>query len=129
MRGLEITVSLDGENADIAVLTLNGYVDSSTLEGINQTVRERMSLGTRRFLLDLSGITYVSRRGWEAFMENARAAREAGGGLAVASMSRDVRGTYELMGGSSDLPVFDQVHEAARYLVSSGGGAARPPEA
>lgn len=129
MRGLEITVSLDGENSDIAVLTLNGYVDSSTLKGVTQTIRERMSRGTRRFLLDLSATTYVSSRGWRALLENARAAREAGGGMAVASMIRDIRGAYELMGGSSDLPVFDQVHEAARYLASSGGGAARPPEA
>lgn len=123
VHGLEIVVSSDGETGEIAVLSLNGYVDASTLGGISEVVGEQLERGIRLLLLDLSGTTYVSGRGWKSLRESAKAARDAGGELAIASMSTDVRGTYELMNLASRVRHFDHLREAVAYLESTGGGA------
>ncbi len=122
VHGLEIVVSSDGETEEIAVLSLNGYVDASTLGGISKVVGEQLERGVRLLLLDLSGTTYVSGRGWVGLRESAKAAREAGGDLAIASMSTDVRGTYELMNLASRIRHFDRLREAVSFLESTSEG-------
>jgi len=60
---MEITVSQAKGNVPVSVIKLDGQLDGQTYQDLIAKAREVHEGGARDFLIDLSGLTYVSSAG------------------------------------------------------------------
>jgi anti-anti-sigma regulatory factor len=60
---MNISVSKEVGSVDVTVLRLEGELDGQTYQDLINKAREVFAAGSRNFLLDLSGLTYISSAG------------------------------------------------------------------
>jgi anti-anti-sigma factor len=60
---MNITVSKEAGRVDVTVLRLEGELDGQTYQELINKAKEVFAAGSRNFLLDLSGLTYISSAG------------------------------------------------------------------
>jgi len=60
---LQTTVEQVDAPSPVTVVALDGEVDGATFEGVIETVRGLYERGTRKLLLDLSGVSFISSSG------------------------------------------------------------------
>ncbi|MBW6495717.1 MAG: STAS domain-containing protein [Burkholderiaceae bacterium] len=95
MRSFELeTRSGDGA----AVVEVAGSVDAVTAPRLAEALQATVAGGEPRVVVDLAGVSYVSSAGLRAILSGVKAARTAGGDLAVAAAQPQVREVFELAG-------------------------------
>lgn len=104
----------------IPVLHLADEVDSAAEPRLDEALTDVMSDDSRRLVVDLAGVTYMSGAPLARLIGTHARLRADGGALAVASASRDVRRVFELAGLSDVFHAFDTVDEAADYVILAG---------
>ncbi len=60
---MNITVSKEAGRVEVTVLRLEGELDGQTYQDLINKAKEVFAAGSRNFLLDLSGLTYISSAG------------------------------------------------------------------
>jgi anti-anti-sigma regulatory factor len=60
---MALQTTVDQVDAGVAVVAIEGELDASNYEGLIETVRGLYANGTRRVILDLSGLTYMASSG------------------------------------------------------------------
>ena len=114
MRSFEVeTRSADGAT----VLKVAGSVDAVTAPRLSEALQAAVAGGEPRVVVDLAGVTYVSSAGLRAILSGVKAARTAGGDLAVAAAQPQVREVFELAG----LTTIVDFHDAVEAAVASLG--------
>lgn len=72
---MDISVSSAQGKVPVTVIKLDGQLDGQTYQGLIAKAREAYGGGARNFLLDLSGLTYISSAGLVALHTVALLAR------------------------------------------------------
>ncbi len=122
MRSLEYNVEKVGANRNIAVLSLDGYVDSATSLNMDEAIDSILRQGVYRVIVDLTKVGYISSAGWGVFISKIKDIRENGGGLKIAGMRPDVRDVFDLLGFGHIIDAHENVDEA---LSAFEGGPAK----
>lgn len=112
MRSLEYNVETVGVNQDIAVLSLDGYVDSATSLNMDEAIDSILRQGNYLVVVDLTKVGYISSAGWGVFISKIKDIRENGGGLKIAGMRPDVRDVFDLLGFGHIIEAHESVDEA-----------------
>jgi len=114
---LKINQLLVGNEKKTALLTLHGYIDSNTSIALKDKL---LSLGgeIHRFVLDFSGIEYVSSAGWGVILARIKENREKGGDIVFAKMMKNVYSIYELLELNKVIKYFADAEEGLRYFGS-----------
>ena len=60
---MALQTTVEPIDAEAAVIALDGELDASNYEGLIETVRGLYANGTRRLVLDLSGLSYMASSG------------------------------------------------------------------
>jgi anti-sigma B factor antagonist len=123
MRSLEYNVEKVGANRNIAVLSLDGYVDSATSLNMDEAIDSILRQGVYCVVVDLTKVGYISSAGWGVFISKIKDIRENGGGLKIAGMRPDVRDVFDLLGFGHIIEAHENVEEA---IGSFEGQTARP---
>jgi len=114
MRSFEVeTRSGDGA----AVVEVAGSVDAVTAPRLSEALQAAVAGGEPRLVVDLAGVDYVSSAGIRAILSGVKAARSAGGNLAVAAAQPQVREVFELAG----LTTIVGFHDGASAAIASLG--------
>lgn len=118
MRSLEYNVETVGVNQDIAVLSLDGYVDSATSLNMDEAIDSILRQGNYSVVVDLTKVGYISSAGWGVFISKIKDIRENGGGLKIAGMRPDVRDVFDLLGFGHIIEAHESVDEAVGSFES-----------
>ncbi len=110
--GMSVSTSPDG----ITSVLVNGHLDSVTSTALEQRLKQLVSDGNHKFIIDLSDVTYISSGGWGIFTGEVRGLREHGGDIVLVGMSPEVYDVYELLGFDDVLKSFTNPQEAAEYF-------------
>ncbi len=111
-----VEVSSEELEGGIVVLRARGHLDSSSageLEGILESVYE---YGSRKIIVDLADVTYISSGGWGIFTGRVKTLREGEGDVVLAGMSSEVYDIYELLGFQEIIMQFADVESAIQYI-------------
>ncbi len=119
MRSLEYTVEVVGARKAIAVLSLDGYVDSATSLNMDEAIDSILQQRTYHVVVDLTKVSYISSAGWGVFISKIKDIRENRGGLKIAGMRPDVRDVFDLLGFGHIIEAHDSVPEAVAAFESS----------
>ncbi len=112
MRSLEYSVETVGTRKAIAVLSLDGYVDSATSLNMDEAIDSILQQKVYHVVVDLTKVSYISSAGWGVFISKIKDIRENQGGLKIAGMRPDVRDVFDLLGFGHIIEAHDSVVDA-----------------
>jgi stage II sporulation protein AA (anti-sigma F factor antagonist) len=113
--GLRITSRLIGKDKNIALLTLDGYIDTMTAPLVK---KELVSVGDNiyRFIIHFGGVDYVSSAGWGVILGRIKENREKGGDIVFVKMNKDVHSIYELLDLKKLIRHFSKIEDGINYF-------------
>jgi len=130
MEGISVSFSKPEENPDVSVLSVQGYVDTTTSAELEESLKRLLKKNRFNIVIDLGNVNYISSAGWGIFISEIKAIRESGGDLKLAAMIGDVYEVFELLEFQTILECYDTVEEAVKSFKSGGAdGAAKPADA
>ena len=116
---MSLRVETSKVEPDIVVLQLSG---SMTLgletDALQRRILNLMSLGDKKLIFDLSGITRIDSAGGVALVRCFFAAREAGGGLRLAGASVSVQRLFNIIQVEAVIPLYASVAAACENFSS-----------
>lgn len=81
---------------DATILELTGRIDSVTSPRLTERLEALVAAGSRRLVIDLAGVDYISSAGLRSFMIGGRKAKQAGGGLELCRPSPSAHRVLDL---------------------------------
>lgn len=112
-----LEMSIAREAPDTAVIAVTGRIMlGPQSERIETEVRDLLQEGRRKIIFDLSGVTHIDSTGIGRFIAALNAAMRAGGKLAIAGASGQVREGFRLTRLDTIFPFFETVSEARAAL-------------
>ncbi|WP_298067809.1 STAS domain-containing protein [uncultured Mailhella sp.] len=96
----------------ISVIKVSGRMDATTTPQFNEECQKLLSAGTGRFIIDLSGLEYISSAGLRGILVMGKACKASGSSLAFCSMQAMVADMFKLSGFTSILNVYASLDEA-----------------
>jgi anti-sigma B factor antagonist len=111
---LRITSRIIGKDKNIALLTMDGYVDTTTAPLLK---KELLSFAENvcRYIINFRGVDYVSSAGWGVILGRIKENREKGGDIVFVTMNKDVYSIYELLGLRKVIQYFSKIEEGINY--------------
>lgn len=103
----------------VAIVSVAGHLDATTASQLESALMSAYDDGTRHFLLECSGLTYVSSAGLRILLKLYKQIKPANGGLALAAVQSHVADIFRLTGFNSILPMHQTRAEALRALTTT----------
>ena len=123
MEGINVSFSKPEDNPDVSVLSVQGYVDTTTSAELEESLKRLLKKNRFNIVIDLAGVNYISSAGWGIFISEIKSIRENGGDLKLASMVADVYEVFELLEFQTILESYDTVAEAVKSFGKPGSDA------
>lgn len=112
MEGIAVRSTISREKADVSVLRVEGYVDTTTANELERELQSLLEKDRYKIVIDLRDVDYISSAGWGIFISEIREIREHGGDLKLAGMVGDVYEVFELLEFQNILESFRNVDDA-----------------
>ena len=122
MNDINISFSKPDENPEVSVISVKGYVDTTTSTDLEESLKRLLGKGRYDIVIDLGDVNYISSAGWGIFISEIKEIRENGGDLKLAAMIGDVYEVFELLEFQTILESFDTVEEAVGSFGDSKAG-------
>ncbi|MBD0422852.1 STAS domain-containing protein [Streptomyces sp. TRM S81-3] len=107
---LSVEVTLPRE--DVALLTVEGYLDVDTATEFQHHLANQLHHGRRHFLLDMSAVPFMDSSGMNIILRVYQEVRDLPGSVHVISPAPAVQRILDLTGVSITVPVSWSVDEA-----------------
>ncbi|MFB7576407.1 STAS domain-containing protein [Streptomyces sp. NPDC093064] len=107
---LSVEVTLPRE--DVALLTVDGYLDVDTATELQAHLANQLHHGRRHFLLDLSAVPFMDSSGMNIILRVYQEARERAGSVHIIAPAPAVLRILDLTGVSITVPVSGSAEEA-----------------
>ncbi|MFF8032756.1 MULTISPECIES: STAS domain-containing protein [unclassified Streptomyces] len=107
---LSVEVTLPRE--DVALLTVEGYLDVDTATEFQHHLANQLHHGRRHFLLDLRAVPFMDSSGMNIILRVYQQARDLPGSVHIISPVPAVRRILDLTGVSITVPVSESLDEA-----------------
>ncbi len=96
----------------VDLVTANGRIDSSTAPQFDQSLKDIISAGRHKIVLDLSGVSYMSSAGLRSMVSALRECKKNRGDVRIAAPSERVNEVLSLAGLDSLFQLFDDTTTA-----------------
>jgi len=116
LRDTTISVSYNGNDDDIIIMCIDGYIDTTTAPEIENVLLKELSRKKYKVIIDLENVDYVNSSGWGVFIREIKQIRDNGGDLVLVKMTSDVFSVYETMEFSKILKSFNNLDNAISYF-------------
>lgn len=107
---LSVEVTLVRE--DVALLTVEGYLDVDTATELQAHLANQLHHGRRHFLLELSGVPFMDSSGMNIILRVYQEVRDRPGSVHIIAPTPAVRRILDLTGVSITVPVSKTVDDA-----------------
>jgi anti-sigma B factor antagonist len=112
MQGIKITVNRVGAKRDIVLLTISGYVDTTTCHELAKVLQDLVAQKQYLLIVDLRGVSYISSAGWGVFVGELKSIRDQGGDLKIYQMIPEVYEVFEMLEFNRIIQYYDSIEEA-----------------
>ena len=108
-----------GREKDFLVIAVEGRMDAVSTPEFDQALGGWIDQGVVRFIVDLSGLEYISSAGLRGILTGVKRLNTLEGQMILTGLRDTVREVFEISGFSTIIPVRESV-EAALQEVSQG---------
>ena len=112
MQGIQIQAHDVGSRLDISLISVSGYIDTTTCQEMAKIIQELMKQNKAQIIVDLGRVTYISSAGWGVFVGEIKNVREKGGDLKFVQMVPEVFEVFEMLEFNKILNFYESVEEA-----------------
>jgi anti-sigma B factor antagonist len=105
-------IDLSRESDQVSVVAPKGRLDLSSAPTLRERLRQLITSGTPRLVVDLGEVTFVDSSGLGAVIGGMKAARQAGGDLRIARPNQQVRMVLNLTSLNKVLRPYETLEEA-----------------
>jgi anti-sigma B factor antagonist len=92
------------------LVKVEGRIDSYTAPQLEETLNTITDAGRFKLVLDLSGVDFISSRGWWVLIENQKKCKRFNRGeLVLAGLQEDIQNSLNLVGMGSYFKTYDDV--------------------
>jgi anti-anti-sigma factor len=102
-------VAIDIQQEDVEgtrILALTGRLDTETSADVELTLQDLLAAGERNFLVDMSGIGYVSSAGLRVLLATAKQLEGGKGSLRLCCLNASVKQVFDVAGFSKLFSIF-----------------------
>ncbi len=99
-----------------------GRLDATNGPALDQALEDVFDGGANRFVLDMSGIAYISSLGLAVLLRGAKRAKGEGGRISLCALQDGVTKVFEISGFFVLFDCFETRAEALAALTSPGQG-------
>ena len=96
----------------VLVLTITGRMDSVSAPELDTHVDEQIAGGEISFVVDLSGLDYISSAGLRSMLTMAKKLKEKAGTLKLCGLKGVVREVFDVSGFSTIFTIYDSLEDA-----------------
>lgn len=104
----------ESQQSDFLILELTGRLDTKTSPQLEKKLIELLNEGSRRLVIDLKELEYVSSAGLRVLLMTAKKLNGMDGHLALSSMNESVRQVFDIAGFTSVFTIAATSVEAVR---------------
>jgi anti-anti-sigma factor len=124
-----MAIEIQQEQQDsLRVLTLSGRLDTETAVDVELALQDLLGAGERQFLIDLSGIGYVSSAGLRVLLGLAKQLDGGKGSLRLCGLNPSVTQVFDVAGFSKLFAIFPDRVAATRSMPQAKAEAVPPPK-
>jgi anti-sigma B factor antagonist len=107
-----VKISTSIINRGPVLLKLAGEVDAHNVGRLDQTLKDLVSQGHYRLVLDASQLDYIASKGLRSLLLTQREVRQLGGEVKLFGLTAQVQRIFELAGFDELLPIYHTRQEA-----------------
>lgn len=115
------------EHEGTRILELSGRLDTETAADVELTFQDQLNAGDRDFLVDLTGIGYVSSAGLRVLLALAKQLDGGKGSLRLCGLNPSVRQVFDVAGFSKLFAIFPDRDKALGSQPKRKAAPAQPP--
>jgi len=104
----------------VTVVTVTGRVDSASAGDLEVALQHLMEEGKTNFVLDLSGVEFLSSSGLRVLVTTLKAVRKSGGDLRLAALSQRAADAIDLAGLLFSLYIAKLALDITLFVLRSG---------
>jgi len=113
MPGSDLKINVSNNDAHkVAIVALEGYLDSHTFEALERTILEHFANKQYRMIIDLSLLEYVSSAGCGQFIAAVADSQAHGGNVIFVNPTETVAAALEIIGILDMMPRADTIEKA-----------------
>lgn len=102
-----MAIDIQQEDVDgTRILALTGRLDTETSADVELTLQDLLAAGERNFLIDMSGVGYVSSAGLRVLLATAKQLEGGKGSLRLCSLNASVKQVFDVAGFSKLFSIF-----------------------
>jgi len=123
MKRRELKVAVEMMEAPVAVLHVEGTVDSASCAELEKELDQVLDGGHDHVVLDFADLDFMSTAGWSVLVGKLRRVRARKGALHLSGLSSDVEDVYKMLQFDSLLPAhptLDQAIAAVKAAAAAG---------
>jgi anti-sigma B factor antagonist len=114
---MSVTYDEEWLENDLCRINLSGTLDAPGTMAIEEAFQALLHKRGTQFVIDLSGVDYMSSYGLRMLLMGAKALRGIEGGLHLAAPNQRVMEVIKVAGYDTMFPVFETVEEAIAFLT------------
>ena len=103
------------------ILTVTGRVDAMTAGALETALNGLIADGSRKIILDLTGLVYISSGGLRVLLATAKKLHDDKDRFALCGLSHEVQKIMRLAGFTSIFSIYTTAQEASAALKGSPG--------
>ena len=104
---------------DVLVVRPEGRVDTNTSDELEKGLTGRIDAGSRRLVIDMGGIDYISSAGLRVLLLAAKKLKGGDGHLVLAALNPSVKQIFELAGFVAIFAIEPEVEKAVARAAGS----------
>ena len=123
MNDLNISVSETRTDDDIAVLGVEGIINTLTVGELERLLDGLIGGGRMRIIIDMASAEYISTPGWSLFVDRRESVQRQGGDIKLVRMIPNVAESFrdlELDHVLAAYDTVDQAREAFGAVITAG---------
>ena len=114
MNEIKTSVEMIGPHQDIALLRIQGHLDTYTADKFARVMEELVSQKHYKIVVDLEKVDYISSAGWGICVGEIRNIQNNHGDLKLAGLTPDVEEVYKLLEFHSIIRAYETVADAVK---------------
>jgi anti-anti-sigma factor len=115
---MEISVRKAGPNDSIAVIDIDGVVDSETVEQFESIIDGVLADGCYNLVLDLAGMNYINTAGLSIIADTFKKAQQNRGALKILNATETIRELLDVVRFTKIIDLYEEENAAITSFES-----------
>jgi anti-sigma B factor antagonist len=116
MQGIKITDNRVGAKRDIVLLTVSGYVDTTTCHELAKVIQDLVAQKQYLLIADLRGVNYISSAGIRVILKAQKSLKQRDGQFLMSNLQPQVKKVFEIINALPMMKIYSNTQELDRYL-------------